>query len=55
MINITNVAAACCHNAIQEAFIPTSMTTAPGLIQSPRTRPGRPAQEIKMSARRTCS
>lgn len=34
---------------------PTSITVAPGLIQSGFTRPGTPAATIRMSARRQCS
>mmetsp|Transcript_7218 Transcript_7218/g.20344 ORF Transcript_7218/g.20344 Transcript_7218/m.20344 type:complete len:207 (+) Transcript_7218:1432-2052(+) len=34
-------------------FMPTSMTTAPGLIHDPLTSCGRPAQATKMSACRT--
>mmetsp|Transcript_19828 Transcript_19828/g.62330 ORF Transcript_19828/g.62330 Transcript_19828/m.62330 type:complete len:236 (+) Transcript_19828:713-1420(+) len=34
-------------------FMPTSITTAPGLIQEPLTKCGRPAQATRMSARRT--
>jgi len=33
-------------------FIPTSITTAPGLIMSPVTRFARPAATIRISARR---
>src|SRR6185369_14008375 len=36
-------------------LIPTSMTVAPGLIQSPRTISGRPIAATTMSARRTTS
>mmetsp|Transcript_23997 Transcript_23997/g.48802 ORF Transcript_23997/g.48802 Transcript_23997/m.48802 type:complete len:202 (-) Transcript_23997:279-884(-) len=36
-------------------FIPTSMTTAPGLIQSPWTISAEPMAATTMSARRTCS
>mmetsp|Transcript_116953 Transcript_116953/g.325971 ORF Transcript_116953/g.325971 Transcript_116953/m.325971 type:complete len:231 (+) Transcript_116953:1362-2054(+) len=36
-------------------FMPTSITTAPGLSQEPLTRCGRPQQATKMSARRTTS
>ena len=33
-------------------LMPTSMTTAPGLIQSPRTNSGRPTAATTISARR---
>ncbi len=39
----------------QASLMPTSITTAPGLIQEPFTKPGRPAQETRMSAREMCS